>query len=132
MDDIHARVPVDRLSARVIAQGVHFEPEKQVTANDSETPHRIVTDLRHLLQQPWFEDLTGRRVGRFTVIGLAADFKGRWVVRCDCGTYSTRRAKAIRNPENGQDRCEHCRHLAYLKRSDYRQQTGLDKDIKYF
>jgi hypothetical protein len=77
-----------------------------------------------------FEDMTGRRFGRMTVIGLASEraygskVKGCWVVRCACGHYESRRAKAIRNPANADDACVHCRHVAFLRRRETERALG--------
>lgn len=132
MDDMHARTPVNKTAALVIGSGVHFEPNKRIQNNDSDTPLRLAPITNDLFSCPGFADLTGMKVGRFVVLGKSADFKGSWVVRCACGKYSTRRSKAIKNLENTQDRCEHCRHLAYLKREEFRHRTGKDADIRDF
>lgn len=62
-------------------------------------------------------DLTGRTVGRLTVIryhGRRGD-SGRWLVRCACGAYELRRSKAITNPkprDGGQEHaCAACDYL---------------------
>ncbi|MDE1493305.1 hypothetical protein, partial [Xenorhabdus bovienii] len=39
-----------------------------------------------------------------------------YVVRCRCGKYAVRTLKAIRNPANVTDMCEHCLHLYNLRR----------------
>lgn len=132
MKDLHARKPVNKTAATVTSRGVHYDPDKIVQTNDSDLPIATRPFTKEELKQKSFVDLTGRRVGRFSVIGAARDFKGRWVVRCDCGTYSTRRAKSIKNPENVQDRCEHCRHLAFLKRNELWRRTGKHYDIRDF
>ena len=75
-------------------------------------------------------ELIGMVNGRLTVIGLLAETSAQqaaWVVRCTCGKYETRTAKAIRNPKNAEDRCYHCRHLEYLKHQDRRRQFGDKK-----
>lgn len=115
------RVPVNKTAALVTGRGVHYTPKKKIQTADQITP--IPTrPVRHGV------DLSGTRQGRLTVIGLAHRVKGRWVVRCDCGVYTLRTAKAISNPANNQDRCEHCRHLAQVKRSYHWRKTGKDKD----
>ncbi len=132
MDDIYARAPIDRLAARVVMfSGEHYIPNKKILTKDNEMPLSI-SNLEKEKQSPKFEDIRGKKFGRFTVIGLSSEIKGRWVVRCDCGTYSLRKKKAIFNPLNTQDRCENCRHLAYLKRSEYTRRTGHDIDINEF
>ena len=133
MDDIHARRPVDRVAVRVVMfSGEHFEPNKKVLTRDSETPHALTVVTKAMRGNPSFDDLTGARFGRFTVLGLEKEFKGSWAVRCDCGRYSTRKKKAITNTENVQDRCEHCRHLAFLQRDDVYRRTGKDTDVRDF
>ena len=117
-DDLHARAPVDRVAARVVyGKGTHFNPDKTVQTGDSALPIdvRPLTSLDR--RNPNFTDLTGFSFGRFRVLGLADETHGRWVVRCSCGRYSLRTAKAIKNQANANDACEHCRHLMYLQRS---------------
>lgn len=132
MKDIHARTAINKTAALVVGTGTHYVPNKKVLANDSDLPiaTRLLTKAE--LRQSCFIDLAGARVGRFTVIGAARDFSGRWVVRCDCGTYSTRKTKAIKNSKNIQDRCEHCRHLAFLKRNEQWRRSGRCSDIRDF
>lgn len=130
--EMHARVPVDRVAAWVTGPGEHFTPRNKVLTNDSEFPIETRHPTVGERNTNGFIDLTGRRVGRFTVIGVARHFAAQWVVRCDCGRYSTRRAKAIKNAENTQDRCEHCRYLASLKRSELWRRTGRSANIRDF
>jgi len=132
MKDIHARTAINKTAALVVGAGTHYEPNKKVQTNDSDLPIATRPFTKAELGQSCFIDLTGARVGRFTVIGAARDFKGRWVVRCDCGTYSTRKVKAIKNAENIQDRCEHCRYLAFLKRNEQWRRSGRCSDIRDF
>lgn len=121
------RAPVDRVAARVIRPGVKYEPAKRIQTADQPTPFQVVKLTQSHLRNPSFKDFTGRRVGRLTVYGLSTD-SGRWACRCDCGTYTLRTAKSIRNPNNATiDRCEHCRHLACLQREDHYRQTGRNK-----
>ena len=132
MGDIYAMVPINKMAAVVTGAGEHFTPCKLVLTNDSDTPIATRRFTRAEVRADGFLDLTGRRVGRFTVLGISRNFSRQWVVRCDCGRYSTRTAKAVKNPENTQDRCEHCRHLAFLRRDEYKRNTGRDKDIRAF
>ena len=108
--------PADRVAGRVLGSGEHYD--------------RIVRDPRHVhLKSPpelrttglQLKDraLIGATVGRFTVIGILKEHgrkgRARWVVRCQCGDYEFRSAKAITNPENGGDRCMDCRQVDYLR-----------------
>jgi hypothetical protein len=44
------------------------------------------------------DNLTGLKIGRFTVVGLSSNSPS-WVVRCACGRYCYRRAKALKVKE---------------------------------
>ena len=119
IDDLHARRPVDGNAASVFKGGAAFVPNKKIQTADSPYPIQTVNVPSDTT------NLTGRRFGRMVVVGLSPFNKksgATWVVRCACGTYTRRTAKAIKNPKNDQDACEECRHLMYLRRHDlYRQ-----------
>ena len=134
-DDILTRRPVNRTAALVVSAGVQYAPNTKGNGHDSENPIPTRPVSRYELSAESFVDLTGWRIGRLTVVGIADLVGGKsmkWVVRCDCGRYSTRKAKAIKNEQNTQDRCDHCRHLAYLKREDVWRRTGKDVSIENF
>lgn len=64
-------------------------------------------------------DLSGKRCNRLVVQGLYAveGKSNRWVVRCDCGAYETRRATSLNNPAYAATAmCSHCDHLEQLRR----------------
>lgn len=128
MKDIHARVPIDRTAATAISKGVEFIPQKAVVNRDTDLPIAARPATTAERNNKSFVDLTGNRFGRFVVVGISDEFAARWVVRCDCGRYTTRTAKAIKNPSNAIDRCEHCRHLAHLRRDEYWRRTGRELD----
>lgn len=118
MKDIHARKPIDRNAARVTSVGEHYEPRvPKANLYDSDLPITIAP--RH----PRADNLEGRRVGRLTVIGYHGcrlNSKGevihhRWVVRCDCGRWSVRKARVIKNPKSKEDCCDRCLHLRSVK-----------------
>jgi hypothetical protein len=130
MNNLHAKAPVDKMTAIVTyAKGVNFEPNKKVLNRDNEFPIKIRKIGKKPSKNKDFKNLTGIKFGLFTVIGIAEEYKGAWVVRCNCGRYSTRTKKAILNEKNNQDRCEHCRHLVFLKRNDFHRATGIYKDV---
>jgi hypothetical protein len=111
--NIYASVPVNKTAAQVTGRGVHWEPEKNLLSPGqvrSETP---------LPTRPWpqtslgQDNLTGRIVGRFTVIGLSAEKRrshsgSRWVVRCSCGAYEHRTTKGIRRSDLAGMMCVRC------------------------
>lgn len=119
------RQPVNKTAGLITGRGEHWTPNKRIQTADSDTP----LPVRDLRREPsktveMARALVGKRCGRLTVIGLSADQNKRWVVRCQCGTYTLRSAKAISNPNNKLDCCENCRHLLYLKRNEIFRRTG--------
>lgn len=96
-DICHAVFPVDRVAVWVSLRGENFVPNKVVLTNDSKLPIATRKFSKTELKQDCFIDLRGKKFGRFTVLGISRDFRGQWVVRCSCGIYSTRSAKAIKN-----------------------------------
>jgi len=131
MKDIHARVPVNKTAALVTSKGEHYVPNCKDLTYDSDFPIKTGKIKKECMSDPRFIDLSGNRFGRFTVIGMS-EVDGLWVVRCDCGKYSTRRRKAILNPNNSQDRCGHCRHKLFIKREEHYRKTGRYVDVSYF
>lgn len=116
------RSPIDRVAARVAGKGVEFKSRKIVLTADQPTP----IEVRPLSAVPTeHRDLVGRQFGTMKVLGLSF-VPSRWVVRCICGVYTLRTARAIRNPDNASDCCEQCRHLLYLKRNEYWRRTGKE------
>lgn len=127
-DDPRYRYAANGTAARVLRPGVAYQPSKTITTADQPTQFRTKGITPQMLLSPSFTDLTGRRVGRLLVYGLADGKEGRWACRCDCGTHTLRTRKALVNPSNDKDRCEHCRHLAFLRREDHWRQTGKDTE----
>lgn len=117
-EDIAGRSPVDRVAARVTSRSERQIINKVIQTADSETPLQIRRANREN------RDLIGHRQGRLVVIGLSRHVPKRWVVRCDCGIYTLRTAKAMRNPCNTDDRCERCRLLSYLRKHDAYRRLG--------
>lgn len=129
--EIH-RVPINKTAAIVTGKGVEYQPNCQINCDEYVGPPETVP-VKELALNPSFVDLTGRKKGRFTVIGLMKDKKGRWLVRCVCGTYTTRSAKSIKgadsNPNAHLDACRRCTHEAYRKREYIYRTTGKDVDL---
>ncbi len=124
--------PVDRTAALVTSRSkIAFDPTAHLPAryrhSDKPFPMRRVSgDLK---RDP--NNITGLRSGRLVVLGLLDQRsenrrkrkgkKGRrkmsqWVVRCDCGRYEVRSARAMRSTENKEDRCQACWKLADIQR----------------
>ena len=88
-------------------------------------------------------NLVGQKWGRVTVIGLLdkRGFSGSndgasWVIRCSCGMYETRKAKAIRNKTNPDEGCTRCSYAATMehrnKRRDWFDKYGEQPDEDRF
>lgn len=61
-------------------------------------------------------DLTGMRVCRYTVMGLAKETRASWVVRCVCGKYATQKAKFLKSDAARTGAmCPGCDYLEELK-----------------
>lgn len=97
-------VPIDRTAHRVVQRGTHYE-FKPLGEAFSDLP---------LPTRPWphgvprTTDLAGKKFGRLTVIGMApkGGKSSAWVVKCECGAYTHRTAKAL---VGGYDsRCTQC------------------------
>lgn len=131
MDALHCR-PVNRNAARVIKDGVNYSLSHKANVLYQRTPLPTQKPSKEQLNHSNFFDLTGERRGRLTVLGQLLGNARWWVCRCDCGNYTLRRAKAVKNKNNEQDRCDECRHLAYMKREEHFRRTGKNRDIKEF
>lgn len=81
-------------------------------------------------------NLIGMSFGRFKVVGYLGPIghanaqHGAWLVRCSCGRYEYRRAKAIRNQKNTADACQECRHVMTLRKGERWRATGRDQSYE--
>lgn len=124
--------PVNKTAALVTSKGTHYEMKVKSQVQEYVGPPAMIP--RHKLPSALsFIDLTGRKKGRFTVIGMAVEGRGKWVVRCVCGTYTTRSSRSIKsaetNPSAHLDACRECMNLAYLKREEIYRRTGKDTEL---
>ena len=117
MDRIFTSDPVDRTARMVTSEGeppLDIPPwvEKHVIESPPNLPK-----FRGRAQ----DDLTGQRIGYFTVIGYweqgrKQNKKSRWLVRCDCGIYVCRKGKLLRDPKPGKRiMCGFCWYVECLK-----------------
>lgn len=111
MEEIAKRSPIDKTAALVVSRGVQYESGKVILTEESIAPFPMKKTPADTMC------LIGVRRCRLVVLGMAADRKGKWVCRCDCGMYVLRKSKALRNEAN-MDRCEECRQLSHLKRQE--------------
>ena len=115
VDKILTRVPINKTAAIIVSKGENYIPNKKIANIDSDLPIPIKKVPKEA------ENIIGHKQGRLTVIGFSKDFNGRWVVKCLCGRYTVRSKKALMNPANINDCCEHCRHFNFLKKEQTRK-----------
>jgi hypothetical protein len=113
--DISNRSPVNRAAALVTGKGFKYKSSK-------------IIDCFHSIGPPPIDrakcDYLRLRKGRLTILGYLLNKTSKLVVRCDCGIYTVRTVKAIKNKNNKADMCQECKHLIYLKRYEIYRRTG--------
>lgn len=107
---------MNKTAAVVTGKGIHYEPDVNIVNAHWDVPQATIRCPKPS------DELAGRRFARFVVVGLLPtkikNSNANWLVRCACGDYETRKAKAIRNPANVDDCCTKCKYLRYLKRRE--------------
>jgi hypothetical protein len=111
-------------AANAISKGVSLNISRQVDGLYSLQPLPTAAPHRTMVH------LIGLRRGRLVCLGASAHHKKRYVVRCDCGAYTIRTARALSNESNDQDRCGKCRAIAQAKRDYAYHVLGIDLDIR--
>lgn len=108
-------LPIDRLAARVMMRGEHWDIRRGQEHAHAETP------LPTCPARPNELDMTGFRADDLTVVGKSPQKsktdKALWVVRCNCGRYEHRTRKALMN-KHGDHRCHYCQRVRYLRGDD--------------
>lgn len=122
---ISGLAPANRQTANILfGEFVHWLPRLS-----ADTRHYSAPPVTRKFPGPPEDNMTGRRFGRLLVIGYLRRGRGYrpralWLVRCSCGQYEERHAKACRNPDNYLDRCNACRQLAQIRRNEHFCRTG--------
>jgi hypothetical protein len=113
-DAIAAAAPLDA-QASVVRDGSGEHYEVTVPAH---IEHYTAPPRPQMPRPEGVEDLTGFQRGRFTVIRYHSPTGcgGKWLVRCACGDYELRRAKAIRKGDEQDMSCFRCVHTDALRR----------------
>jgi len=111
-DRIITSAPLDKQAAIVRdGKGEHFTPQMRL----EDTKVRQIAPPPMRPNPPNAEDLTGQRFGRFAVIGRSAD-KPAWVVRCACGWYEHRNARALKTAGPADLASMMCTECCYVER----------------
>lgn len=117
-DAILASVPSDATAAKVTGRGEHWDPKKAV--RDTHIHSEVPLPFTDIPNDPGTVGLrAGLTFGRLTVLGKhiakrAWDGKARYVVRCVCGSYEVRSARAIRNADPKAS-CEACSYQRTIR-----------------
>lgn len=111
--------PVNRLAALVTRPGIRYE-ETFVSKSEIVSEAPLQTRPYPVNSRPE-DDLTGRKCGRFTVVGLGVS-SAHWVVRCACGRYCYRKAKVLKQQEFESECAAMCPRCAAVERA---KKSGL-------
>ena len=127
-DKIIASRPVNKQTAISNSGGVSYEPPDIHSRKIYDAPPKM-KDVP--IDAP---NLIGVKFGKLTVVGLQDKPQQRrgasWVVKCVCGKYETRHAKAIRNEKNIGDCCKHCYNNIRLKQKECGSVLGMESYYK--
>ena len=127
-EELAGRAPVNKQAGMLFAKGEHYEP----TLGNYNFIYKDIPPMKeipaHTLPDPGFINLTGRKIGRLTVIGMSIK-PSRWVCRCLCGNYIIRQSKTLRKPESELHgsglMCDECSHLEDLKQGKVPKRSVL-------
>lgn len=98
-DTVAPLMPFDKTASQVSARGEHFDWKAPDDVLHTSDPIPTRGPNREELSNPQFVDLSGKRIGRFTVVGIAEVITTNgqnWTVRCVCGSYETKKAKTLK------------------------------------
>lgn len=116
-DALAAAAPLNRdASIARDGSGEIFTPLKRGL---KERQFTEIPPLRAHPPDPGFVDMTGRKIGRLTVVGyLGKGHKGAlWLVRCACGAFERRVTRTLKRSavDGRNDRCGECGYLDELR-----------------
>jgi hypothetical protein len=107
-------VPVDATAARVMQKGEHFHGRTKSTI----CTERLEAPSAYLPLPLSSEDLRGKRIGNLLVLGFLGRNSGKrsvWQVRCVCGYYIRRTARALRDKSESELICNDCAYREKLR-----------------
>ena len=128
----HGAKPVNKLAAMVVSGGEHYEPKAKTAVLHFENMPELPELPNTYSLKVQLAAMIGKRQGRLVVVawwgsGKSTGKKAAWLCRCDCGEFTVRTGKAMKNPKNEGDRCYKCMDLVYLRRrNDRRVYINLD------
>ena len=103
--------PISKEAALVTGPGIHYTPKMPRVPQllYKNCPETFGFGYRFNKKNP---DFRKKRFGRFIAVGISTEH-GRWVMKCSCGNYEFRSAKALKNYENNPHKeyefmCQYC------------------------
>jgi hypothetical protein len=111
-DAILASSPLNATAGAVTGKGVHFEPTEMTEETTWDAPPPLIAIPKERRELPTFVDLTGKRIGRLTVLGMVET--GRWACRCVCGRYIARKGRGILK-QGDEAMCNACNYTTHLR-----------------
>ena len=116
---------VNKNTAMAMSGGTNYEPS-----------HKDISNIDFFKIKPLLPDIPknnpvlceqakniGERRSRLVVVGWFGH--GKWLCRCDCGYYVTRKLSFLQKKEFF-DACVDCRFVIEKRRNSYRLATGKD------
>lgn len=115
-EKIYTSVPIDSTARRVTSEAPNDELKGSYKHNE------YMSLVRPPILKSTFSkkehDLTGKKFGKFTVIGLFIyqnpKKKSKWVVQCKCGYYTSRVGVSIRRAIENKETDHECRNCQYV------------------
>lgn len=106
--------PANRTAGMVLQKGEHFEEPNYTN---------LFKAPLLLIKYKGKRNLSGKRFFQFTVIGYLGmnNRSGRWLLKCDCGSYTVRSERAIKKIVEKNGKCSRCSYLDYIKSETYRE-----------
>lgn len=133
--DIYARAPVNKMAyIHTHQEDEYFELpmcEGNIILENPVKTRLITKQYTKQLESQGQENIIGKKIGNFVVIGLTKNTKkgkrALYMVRCVCGTYELRKRKSLLNT-NTVTHCEKCEALIRVKSRYNKFQFGEYKD----
>lgn len=120
-DKVYISAPIDKTATLVVQK----DNSRQIDGKDKWLQYMSLVrpPIRNNPFSNKAHDITGLRVGNFTVIGMFIkqnkNKNAHWVVQCDCGYFTLRRAKTINGYKDFQfkAKCESCHYKSNLSKA---------------
>jgi hypothetical protein len=135
-DAIAAAAPLNRTASTVRdGSGDTWEPTMKSGQKHWKAPPLPLEPFIAVPGSKWLIDLTGRQVGRLTVVryhgrsGVSTP-EPMWLVRCVCGDYELRRAKSIIKETENDPCCLICRANDRLRTRTSKTCTKADREAQ--